>query len=225
MRYRYLSAVALVSLAAIACGTSPDRPEPSASTGADLINPNPGCYTGYWDKCQTIEGKTLCSCVPLSCTFDDGGTPPVGTVRWIQSWTMGSEDGSCPDIPAPTGTWKQLSNAVQCTTEASFFGVPCEEYQRGNPAPAGCDPGKFGTPSCCTYVWWPAGFVADTSCTPFSNECPAGTAMQFDQVLCLHAGMTLYANLGAPCFSPDGGLEPGCGGIGGGGTCRTCDLP
>ena len=223
---RHLAAVVLVCAAAVACGNaSPDRTELTGSTAEGVINPNPGCYSGYVSQCHYKEGRELCTCVPLSCNFEDSGTPPPGVTRWIESWTMGSEDGSCPDIPAPTGTWKELSNAVQCTTEESFFGVPCEVYDRGNPVPAGCSPSNFGTPSCCTYVWWPAGFVADTSCAAYSNTCSAdgGTASQFPQVLCLHAGMTLKANEREPCFAPDGGaIDGGCGGIGGGGKCRTC---
>jgi hypothetical protein len=227
---RYLPAIALASLAAIACGNaSPDSTEQSASTGADLIIPNPGsssCYSGYVYQCHVMVNRVFCGCEPLSCNFEDSGTPPNGTVEWIESWTMGSQDGSCPDIAAPTGTWKELSNAVECTTEGSFFGVPCEWYARGNPQPAACNPSNFGTPSCCTYVWWPNGFVADASCAAWSNECPAGTAAQFPQVLCLHAGMTLKANEREPCFAPDGGaINGGCGGIGGGGTCRTCSSP
>ncbi len=213
---RHLVAFALASLAAVACGSaSPDPTERSASTGEDLINPNPGCYSGYFSKCQQVNGQRLCTCVPNSCTWQTYQAPP-GYEYWIESWTVGSSDGSCPDIAAPTGTWKNLSTSLQCAPPGSFDGVPCEWINGW--LPWQCKPSNFGTPSCCTYVWWPAGYVAPTSCVAQSNSCPVGTPSQFRQVLCTQAGMTLIANEAGVCTGPNCGLP-------GGGGCRTCNLP
>jgi len=218
---RHLAAVVLVCAAAVACGNaSPDQTELTGSTAEGVINPNPGCYSGYVSQCHYMEGRQLCTCVPLSCTWDTT-QPPAGFTDWIESWTVGSNDGSCPNIKAPTGTWRNLSNALQCTTPQAFDGVPCEYMNTGYVLPQGCNPSNFGTPSCCTYVWWPADFVEDTSCTPGSNTCENAdsTWEQFPQVLCAYNGMKLVANEVFTCDSSNCG---GLGGIGGGGKCRTC---
>jgi hypothetical protein len=212
---RHLAAIALASLAAIACGTaSPDRTEPSASTGADLINPVGGgsCYSGYVNKCQFMNGHELCGCVPLSCNWD----VPTG-LNWVESWSVGSSDGSCPDIKAPTGTWKELS-IVQQGCPFGFGGVPCEaEF----PSTAQeCNPNDFGTPHCCTYVWWPTGYAPPACPSPgeYDSSCTNGAPSQFPQVLCTHAGMTFKALGPGSVFSPDAGIIfiPGKGG------CSTC---
>jgi len=223
---RHLAAVVLVCAAAVACGNaSPDGGEPSASTAADLINPTPGsgiCASGYTYQCHNMNGRQLCGCEALPCDWVT--TPaPTGFRDWVESWTVGSNDGSCPDIKAPTGTWKNLSNALQCTTDGAFEGVPCE-WTAHPILPAGCKASNFGTPSCCTYVWWPAKFVVDTSCAPDSNQCldSDSTWEQFPQVLCAHPGMKLVANEVGTCDTSNCG---GLGGIGGGGTCRTCSSP
>jgi hypothetical protein len=212
---RHLAAVVLVCVAAVACGTaSPDGGEHSASTAEAVINPNPGCYSGYTQQCHVMNGRQLCNCVPLSCTFVNPPAP-ANSYAWAESWTMGSNDGSCPDIAAPTGTWKKFVPPPSCNNPWSFTGIPCESLSQGAPPPAVCSPGTFKTPSCCTYVWWPADYVAPTSCADASVCTSDPTQSQFTQVLCEHAGMTIVASQRTVCEYPCNGNA----------ACRTCNQP
>jgi hypothetical protein len=207
---RYLAAIVLASLAAIACSSSPDSTEPSASTDQGLIGIGSGsCYSGYTWRCNFMNGHFLCGCEPLSCNWVVP-PPKPNYVSWVESYAVGSSDGVCPDVPAPNGTWKELSIVPTCAI-MGFAGVPCE-WTNGV-GPFECKPSDFGTPSCCTYVWWPKGYAPPADCGV--SNCASGTPPQFPQVLCSSPGKTIVAIEESVCV---GGTCPQPGG----GNCGTC---
>lgn len=219
---RHLAAAFLlssVSLAAAACSSaSPETTDHTATTASDILfNPNPGpgtCSSGYYYQCNTMpSGFRLCGCQALSCDWDIE-RPDADAYAWIESYGVGSSDGSCPDIKAPTGTWKELSIVTTCPTGWGFQGVPCEVSAN---LPNQCSPSDYNTPYCCTYVWWPQNYTVPSTCT--QQLCPSGTADQSPQALCTHAGMKIKA-IGQDNCLPD---QPKCG-LPGGGSCSACGI-
>lgn len=213
----FATIASFAALAVAACGTAPDGTDTTASTTQAIMT----CPAGTTPKCTGFGTARKCQCLPYvqqqpTCTYVAPSSS--GTAQYIESWAVASPDGTCPDIPATEGTWKNLQPIDYGSF--GFDGVPCE--RRGLPVSlATCTSiPELASQPCCTYVWWPNGFVAPSPWVAQGlapQEACSEVAVSY--ALCTHPPMTLYPIVaGLPC---DPLTDPGCGG-GGGSDCSSC---
>lgn len=215
--FAFLSLASFTALAVAACGTVPDGTEKSASEGQALGVHK--CPVGQRPDCSGDgpQGQEICTCV-AACNVS---YPAYGPSSYVQSWAVLSPDGTCPDVAGSGGTWKDLQS-VQ-SVPGGFDGVPCEIRWASYPVRSCAF--YFGSAQCCTYVWWPTGFVAPSTQvaqTSTPSVCPSEP--QDELALCGFYGYEdreLYAMLAGSCPESN---ESRCDG-GGGSSCNTCLRP
>lgn len=152
---RHLLAIALASLAAAACSSAPTDTETAASTAQDLVF----CPVGTTRVCTGSVCKCVATPPPPQCGFEtEAPTYDIGPpyTWYIEAWATEQTNGQCPDVPAATGTWKNVDPNYPHVPNC-FMGVPCINGDPQMSAPS-CT-ALYPTQPCCTYVWWPAGFT------------------------------------------------------------------
>jgi hypothetical protein len=215
---RHLIAITVASLAAAACSSAPTGTESLGSTSESVEF----CPVGTKPVCR----GSACTCVavppPPVCTFNvptpDPSDQPLSW--WIEAWATAQTDGQCPDVPTPTGTWSNLNPSYY--KFGCFNGVPC--VTGGTNSPPSCAD-VYGSEPCCTYVWWPAGFVLE--------QDPSGSAGCYEAIesacysepnyltpLCRFTGQTFTALENFSCISND--PRHPCGEPGGSGCAGAC---
>jgi hypothetical protein len=222
---RHLIAITVASLAAAACSSAPTGTEPLAST----TEAQEFCPVGTKPVCTSPND---CKCVavppPPVCSFNVP-TPPSSGPQWswwIEAWATTQTDGQCPDVPTPTGTWSNVDPSYYNAVPECFDGVPCVSGDP-DPFPPSCSD-VLGSEPCCTYVWWPAGFVLEPA-PSLSPGCyvPVQSACYSEpnnvSALCTRTGQAFTAlenlsctSIGAsyPCGKPGGsGCAGSCSGI------------
>jgi hypothetical protein len=211
---RHLLAIALTSLALAACGTANEPSDAERPTSTEQAATT-RCRAGYYYSCNE---KDVCSCVagtapPPPCKLESTTGQP-GYDTWVESWATYPPSGQCTDIPGNQGTWKQLSSEYAGTRAPpfAFDGVP-NESMNGIFSVQDCS--KVLGPGCCTYVWWPDGFVPPTGKYTATSGAP-----QDMQALCFGPGLTYIALETSVCVEDNEAGVP-CA-LPGGGSCGTC---
>ena len=220
---RHLLALTVASLAAVACGSTPTTEPAGSTTEAQLF-----CPVGTKLECTT---PNKCTCVvvppPPVCTFDVP-TPPQGPPQnwwWIEAWATTQTAGQCPDVPGAGGTWKNVDPSKASDVVGCFMGVPCVSGDPTLPPPSCANMYPAGEP-CCTYVWWPAGFVLEAVSLPLGGSCYASVESACDSnpndeaALCRYTGQVFTAMENVSC-TPIGREYP-CGEPGGSGCTGAC---
>jgi hypothetical protein len=226
---RHLIAITFASLAAAACSSAPTGTEPLASTTEAQefcpVGTKPVCTSPSVCKCVAVP-PTLSPPSPPVCSFDVPTPPPSPSGPqyswWIEAWATAQTDGQCPDVATPTGTWSNLDPSYYNALPECFNGVPCVSGDP-NPPPPSCSD-VFGSEPCCTYVWWPAGFVLEVApwfagCyVPAQSVCYSAPSNQ--SALCTLTGQTFTALENVSCATV--GPNSPCGQPGGSGCAGSC---
>jgi len=219
-----LSVASFAAVAVAACGTAPGGTETTESTAQDLFIK---CPPGQQPQCSWDSGRKTCQCeaMPAALPTCNWVEPPPGVWGYIQSWSVASPDGTCPDIPVSTadssGVWKNLQPVSAGPYE--FDGVPCEVANFPRPKTCSSLP-ELASGPCCTYVWWPNGFVQPQPGVAQSSQDgeppqPACAEAAIPGPMCGRSGMTFYATVSGVNCAVDAGAD--CRG-GGGSSCSSC---
>jgi hypothetical protein len=227
---RHLIAITAASLSVAACSSAPTGSEPVASATAAQefcpVGTKPVCSSP--NDCKCVDAPpTPPPPLPPVCSFDVPTPPPSGPQYdwWVEAWaTTQNADGQCPDVTTPTGTWSNVDPSYYFPVAGCFSGVPCVSGDPNLPPPS-CS-GVYGSTPCCTYVWWPAGFVLEAGVVPDSG-CYAAVESSCDSypndssALCTVSGQTFTALENTTCVPVDGDKYP-CGRPGGSSCAGSC---
>jgi hypothetical protein len=220
---RHLIAITVASLAATACSSAPTGTEPVASTTAAQefcpIGTKPVCTSP--NDCKCVDAPPTPP--PPECSFViPTPSSPVGPQYsfWIEAWATTQTDGQCPDVPTATGTWSNVDPAYYVAASGCFNGVPCVSGDPQLPPPS-CS-AVYGSTPCCTYVWWPAGFVLETVSGCYAAVESACESNPNDaNALCTSSGQAFTALENVTC-TPDYGDKYPCGQPGGSSCAGSC---
>jgi hypothetical protein len=177
-----LLAATVVALGAAlaACSSAPDTEGTESTQSQQLVVRH--CPFGETTSCK----GSVCTCVPLGTTGGSSGSgtftippqcsplPPTVGDQMEVAWAVVPRDGACQPIPGTYGTWAQVG-----TIPPGFSELPGGEGNVPNdpnaatPNCADAFPAS-SYPTCCTYVWWPAGYGTTSS----------GQSMQDNSAVC-----------------------------------------
>ncbi len=174
-RVRELTLTAiLVPMAAVACSaetSTADAPqERSATQSAELSLRIPHCAANQVVQCSSEITPTVCQCIDNTC--DPANDLPdfhhrygPGAVLEL-AWAATNANNTCPVLPGIQGRWAQIAPAT-----SNWDGVPTSDYVWA-PDCAEVFPGKISGSTCCTYVWWPDGYIDSSSKPPAGGWSP-----------------------------------------------------
>lgn len=194
---------------ALACGSTPTSESERTASEAIFVS----CPAGEHDYCDVNEltGKSFCTCVQNTCSYAATTPPGPGMEAWVVAWASKTVNGACPVIRTATGSWAEIGDVIGPTGEYSYAnGIP-DDWSLWSFTPGDCTQVPGMGSSCCTYVWWPNGYPAQTS----------GLPMPDTQDLCPVNGETLVPIEQIQPIIPLGNADAG-GPLPGGGGCGSC---
>jgi hypothetical protein len=139
-----IAAVPLLAL--IACSASPE----DVSSSSSALEVSGGCPMG---RCNTPLFPTCNFVVPA---------PQSGEAVFVESWSVITADGQCPQIPGNGGYWANLWSVPSPSTLPPFDGIPSDHDWHA----FSCNQILDTDHACCAYVWWPDGFPTAATWAP-----------------------------------------------------------